>query len=103
MITRTTGSFSERGAEAGAAGILYFMETGEIVMKIPAEASDNIDPDILENFKLTSEFIFYALCQSEWMADFAYKSALFEGVDTDSSKGKKPFLEVIQGGKSEKP
>ena len=93
--TPSSGSFSK--ISNSLVGTLEFYEEGEI--KIFGSEDGNVDEQILDTFRITSDFICYALTRYDWMSEFAI--ATFPDDIYQPPESSKPKLTLIKGEKEE--
>ena len=67
------------------------------------QSPDSLDPEILNSFRATGEFILYALTRADWMGE--YFSSVFGKEDplfkVPKPVDNKPALVLIEGGKED--
>ena len=98
---KTIHSGSNPGEHDSMIGTLTFMESG--VVDIFVSEDEDIDELIVSTFNMTSDFIFYALSRTDWMAEFASNYILSDGISEgpDEAPDASPTLTVLKGGKED--
>jgi hypothetical protein len=101
-MTPTTGSINRSKDEDTLVGSMDFY--GEGGVNVFMADTSSMDEEVVESFRMTTEFIFHALTRSDWMTEFFinfYEN--LEASETQNSKNSLPVLTLIKGGKDEGP
>lgn len=97
MMTTSTGSMNL----SPVVGTFDFLEDGTINIFTPQDVL--FDEEVVTSFRVTSEFIFYALTRQDWMSEFLISNpdsfkTFFESLPSEKQS---PRLTLIKGGKEE--